>query len=49
MDEFNCDYCGQELEILGILGTKEHGRCPDCGTQQSRDVEDLDQLENHEE
>lgn len=37
-----CIACGGPMEILGVLGSTEHLRCRNCGTDLSRPAEDDD-------
>lgn len=34
-DEGGCNLCGGQVMLLGTLGRRTHGRCRDCGMDQS--------------
>lgn len=38
MEDFVCNYCGHELEVMGILGNAMHGRCRSCGLLHTREL-----------
>lgn len=35
MSEWECPLCGGPVESLGMLGNRQHGRCRNCGIDQS--------------
>lgn len=37
-DEWICPVCGGNVEAMGKLGNREHGRCRNCGTVVNRKV-----------
>ena len=37
MDLF-CEYCNGTLNLLGVLGNKEHYNCQQCGMETSVDI-----------
>lgn len=40
MEDWNCNACNGPVRVMGTLGSKLHGRCENCGLDDSREAPD---------